>query len=194
MPPKAKFTREEIVGAALAIVRTEGFAALTARALGEKLGSSARPVFTVFQNMEEVAQAVTVAAKARYGAYVREGLSQTEMPAFKGVGVQYIRFALAEPKLFQLLFMSEQPKETTPRNILPAIEEHYEPILASIEDFYGLNEEDAIRLYRHLWIYTHGIAVLCVTNMCTFSPEDIQCMMSEIFTAMLKQIKGGTSQ
>ena len=31
MPPKAKFLREEIVSAALAIVRTEGFDALTAR-------------------------------------------------------------------------------------------------------------------------------------------------------------------
>lgn len=33
MPPSAKFTREEIIGAALAIVRREGMPALTARAL-----------------------------------------------------------------------------------------------------------------------------------------------------------------
>ena len=64
MPPSAKFTREEIVRAALTLVRTEGFDALTARALGAKLGSSARPIFTVFQNMEEVQQAVMDAAKA----------------------------------------------------------------------------------------------------------------------------------
>lgn len=50
MPPKAKFAKEEIVNAALDIVRTEGFESLTARALGSKLGSSARPIFTVFQN------------------------------------------------------------------------------------------------------------------------------------------------
>lgn len=194
MPPKAKFTKEEIVEAALAIVRADGFGALTARSLGEKLGSSARPVFTVFRSMDEVGQAVVAAAKALYAAYVRDGLTQTKMPAFKGVGVQYVRFALAEPKLFQLLFMSEQPKDTTLKNILPAIEEHYEPIVASIEEYYGLSVEDANRLYRHLWIYTHGIAVLCVTNMCTFSPEDIQQMMSEIFAAVLKEIKGGTTQ
>ena len=88
--------------AALDIVRTEGFDALTARALGTKLGSSARPIFTVFSNMEEVQQSVTEAAKMLYKKYVRKGLSQS--PAFKGVGTQYILFSINEPKLFQLLF------------------------------------------------------------------------------------------
>ena len=54
MPPKAKFTREEVISAALEIVRANGEEALTARSLGEKLGSSARPVFTLFDSMEEI--------------------------------------------------------------------------------------------------------------------------------------------
>lgn len=56
MPPKAKFTRSQIIQAALAIIRENGMAALSARTLGAKLGSSARPIFTVFQSMEEVQQ------------------------------------------------------------------------------------------------------------------------------------------
>ena len=43
MPPKAKFTKNEIINAGLEIVRRDGFEALTARALGAELGSSARP-------------------------------------------------------------------------------------------------------------------------------------------------------
>ena len=43
--------------AGLAIVREEGLSGLTARALGARLGSSARPVFTVFAGMEEVESA-----------------------------------------------------------------------------------------------------------------------------------------
>lgn len=54
MPPKAKFTKEEIVEAALGIAHESGFDALTARTLGERLGSSARPIFTVFKSMDEV--------------------------------------------------------------------------------------------------------------------------------------------
>ena len=41
MPPKPRFTREEIVDAALDIVSRKGIEALTARELGEALGSSA---------------------------------------------------------------------------------------------------------------------------------------------------------
>ena len=67
MPPKAKFTKEEIIEAALNIVRTDGYEALTSRALGTYLGSSARPIFTVFKNMEEVQQAMIEAAKQNCG-------------------------------------------------------------------------------------------------------------------------------
>ena len=48
MPPKAKFTKEEIAEQALNIIKEEGAAALTARSLGERLGTSSRPIFTAF--------------------------------------------------------------------------------------------------------------------------------------------------
>lgn len=189
MPPKAKFTKDEMIAAALEIVRAEGFDALTARALGQKLGSSARPIFTIFQSMEEVAQEVVAAAKQLYAKYIEEGLSQKEIPAFKGVGMQYIRFALTEPKLFQVLFMSEQAQKPAVGEILPVIEEHYPQIVESVQSTYSLSQEDAKWLYRHLWIYSHGIAVLCATNMCTFTPEEMGRMLTEVCTAMLKEMK-----
>ena len=66
MPPKAKFTREEIIDAAFGIVRRDGFEALTARALGAKLGSSPRPIFTVFRSMEEVQAEVVLRGRRLY--------------------------------------------------------------------------------------------------------------------------------
>lgn len=191
MPPKAKFTRDEIIDEALNIVRAEGLGALTARSLGAKLGSSARPIFTLFQNMDEVQQEVVAAVKRLYAEYVNNGLCQTEMPAFKGVGMQYIRFALAEPKLFQILFMSEHQQKPDVTNVLPVIDDNYHQILSSVQNSYSLNQADSQWLYRHLWIYTHGIAVLCATNMCSFTPEEIGKMLTEVCTAMLKEMKGG---
>lgn len=189
MPPKAKFSREEIIEAAMEIVRERGFDALTARALGEKLGSSARPVFTVFRNMEEVQQAVTDGAKALYREYIQRGLS--EHPAFKGVGTHYILFAVKEPKLFQLLFMKEQSRIPELANVLPLIDESFEQILLSVQEGYGLDRVCAEKLYRHLWIYTHGIAALCATKICRFTGEEIGRLMTEVFTALLKNVKAG---
>lgn len=187
MPPKAKFTKEEIIEAALNIVKTDGFEALTSRALGTHLGSSARPIFTVFQNMEEVQQAVIESAKKLYKEYVHKGLAE-EHP-FKGVGTQYILFSVNEPKLFQLLFMTEQPQIPDLSGVLPLIEESYEEILVSIQKDHGINELLAVKLYHHLWIYTHGIATLCATKMCRFSGEEISNMITEVCMSILKNIK-----
>ena len=65
MPPKPRFTREEITEAALTLVSRKGIDALTARELGAFLGSSSRPIFTKFQNMEELYVEVVKAAAAR---------------------------------------------------------------------------------------------------------------------------------
>lgn len=188
MPPKAKFTRDEIIEAALDIVKTDGFEALTSRALGTRLGSSARPIFTVFHNMDEVQQAVIKSAKTLYKEYVNKGL--TEKHPFKGVGTQYILFSVHEPKLFQLLFMTEQAQMPNLAGILPLIEESYDKILLSIQEDYGLDEFLAEKLYHHLWIYTHGIATLCATKMCRFTGDEISSMITEVCISILKNIGG----
>lgn len=187
MPPKAKFTRDEIIQAALNIIRENGMESLSARALGTKLGSSARPIFTVFQNMEEVQIEVKKSAKLLYTEYVKKGLEQ-EL-AFKGVGTQYILFAIQEPKLFQLLFMSEQKQTPTVVNVLPIVDDNYKEILLSVQKGYHLSEDKAEQLYRHLWIYTHGIAVLCATNMCVFTSEEINKLITQVFKGLLKEVK-----
>lgn len=187
MPPKAKFTKEEIIEAALNIVREEGFDALTARALGAKLGSSARPIFTVFQSMDEVQQEVMKAARALYDGYISQALSgeRAYEHAFKSVGTQYILFACREPKLFQLLFMKEKDNPPDFAGVLPLIDENYELILGSVRDDYKISDALALRLYKHLWVYTHGIASLCATGMCRFSGEEISEMVTDVFSSLL---------
>lgn len=188
MPPKAKFTREQIIEAALEIIRQSGPEAVTARELGNKLNSSARPVFTVFQNMEEVTEEVMKAAKEVYKEYVYEGLK--EEPAFKGVGRAYIRFANQEKKLFQLLFMREQKEKKGIESVLEAIDDNFEMILRSVTEPYGLQEKEALRLYQNIWIYTHGIATLCATGVCMFTEEETDEMLTEVFISLLMKIKG----
>lgn len=187
MPPKAKFTKEEILSAALDLVRDKGYDALTARALGSRLGSSPRPIFTVFSDMKEVEDGIIRLAKNLYGEYVKRGLSQT--PKFRGVGIEYIMFSINEPKLFKLLFMKEHSSVPPLTEVLQLIEESYMDILSSITETYGLEKEKAEKLYRHLWIYSHGIASLCATNMCRFSPEEISDMLTEVFIGIYRQYR-----
>lgn len=185
MPPKAKFTKEEILSAALDIVRSKGIDALTARLLADALNSSPRPIFTVFAGMDEIVREVILKAKSLYAEYVRRGL--TCVPQFKGVGVQYILFAIEEPKLFQLLFMNERGSVPPLCEVLQLIEDSFEEILASITNAYGFDRDTALRLYYHMWIYSHGIATLCATKMCSFTADDISRMLTEVCASLIKR-------
>lgn len=195
MPPKAKFTKDEIIEKALQIVRTDGIDKLTSRELGARLNSSARPIFTVFNNMEEVKQEVIHRAREQYGQYVEQGLKA--QLAFQGVGVAYITFAMEEPRLFQLLFMNAQATEKNAgeaasvniSQILPLIDASYEKILESVQKPYGLDRQTADRLYQHLWIYTHGIATMCATKLCNYTIAQMKEMMKEVFDGLLFLIK-----
>ena len=187
MPPKSKFTKEEIIANAIIIVEREGIDALTARALGNELGSSARPIFTLFDSMDDVLDAVHNCANDIYGKYVEEGLS--EELAFRGVGKAYIKFACDHPRLFQMLFMKEKQLPPNMNEVLQGIESHYEAIISSIKDSYGLDRNQAIDLYFHLWVYSHGIAVLIATNVCQFSQEQITQLISQVFKSLLAKIK-----
>lgn len=187
MPPKCKFTRDEIIAAALEIAREKGIEAVTARAVGEKLNSSSKPIFSIFENMEEVLEETLLAARAVYNEYIAQALASEQ--AFREVGSKYIEFAMREPKLFQMLFMSEQTEKRSALGILPMIDDNYEEILASVQKGYGLDVDTSKGFYRHLWIYTHGIASLIATGVCSFAPQEIGQMVSEIFVSLLKNKK-----
>ena len=105
MPPKCRFTREEIIQAALDLTAEKGVGALTARGLAQRLGSSAKPIFGLFANMEEVQQEVVKAANLRYQEYLWQDMSAGRYPPYKASGMAYIRFAREQKELFKLLFM-----------------------------------------------------------------------------------------
>lgn len=190
MPPKAKFSRAQIIEAAFQIARADGLDRITARELGECLGSSARPIFTVFENMDEVKAAVIARAKALYGQYVADGLRQ-EL-AFKGVGMAYIRFSIEEPLLFQLLFMHPAAKPAGVENILPEIDDSYDKILQSVQKYVDTRAA-AEMIYQHLWTYSHGIATMCATRLCSYTMAQIEERLTQVFLGLMaleKQRKG----
>ena len=58
MPPKVKITKEDIINAAVSLVRENGADALNARTVASLLGCSTQPVFSNFATMDELRLAV----------------------------------------------------------------------------------------------------------------------------------------
>ena len=189
MPPKAKFTKEQITKAALCVVSEKGAQALTAKELGAALGTSTTPIFTVFNSMQEVQDAVMLAAMERFEEYAHKAAHLG--PVFKQIGMQMILFAKEEPKLYQLIFMSSISEAQTFDDIYAHLGSVADECLDVLQKDYDLSKADAKTLFEHVWIHTFGIGALCATGMCDFSHEQIAEMLTQDFTAMMMLMKSG---
>ena len=189
MPPKAKFTKEQITKAALCVVSEKGAQALTAKELGAALGTSTTPIFTVFHSMQEVQDAVMLAAMERFEEYAHKAAHIK--PVFKQIGMQMILFAKEEPKLYQLIFMSSISEAQTFDDIYAHLGSLADECLNVLQKGYDLSKADAKTLFEHVWIHTFGIGALCATGMCDFSHEQIAQMLTQDFTAMMMLMKSG---
>lgn len=186
MPPKPKFTKEEIVLTALEIVSKKGVEALTAKELGDALGSSARPIFTVFNSMKEVQDEVRAAAMRRFENFEEQKL---DMPLFKQIGMKMVLFGAKEPKLYQLLFMRENRNAVSFDDVFGELGPTAQTCIGLIREEYDLSEEQAKLLFENVWIYTFGIGALCATRVCRFSEERLGEMLSIEFQAMMLLVK-----
>lgn len=188
MPPKPKFSKEEVISTALEIVSESGIQSLTARELGARLGSSARPIFTLFSGMEELQNEVRSAAMKRFEDMRLECPAQT-MPIFKQIGMKMVQFGIKEPKLYQLLFMQENKNATSFEDISGSLGSTAAKCIETIQAEYNLNFNQAQTLFEHTWIHTFGIGALCATGACDFSVEKISQMLTQDFSAMLNMLK-----
>ncbi len=189
MPPKPKFTKEEIAAAALALVKEQSVEALTARNLGNRLGASARPIFTVFKSMEEVKWAARELALQEFERYFADFASYT--PAFKHIGMQMVSYAIHEPELYKLLFMQEHPRGVSFDSYLSELGSMSEISIGLIRRDYQLSEEEARTLFVQMWVHTFGLGALCAMKVCDFSEEEIAEKLGQVFGGLLRMLRSG---
>lgn len=179
MPPKFKFTKDEIINAALEVTRTQGKSGLTARALAAELGCSVKPIFGLFKNMEEVQQEVGIAAYELYQKYLLEDMTSGEYPPYKASGMAYIRFAKDEKELFKLLFMRDRSGETIEEN-----REEIRPLIELIKQNLGISEDEAYLFHLEMWLYVHGIATMIATSYLDWDNEFISKVITDAYMGL----------
>lgn len=171
---------------AVNIVRKSGISALTARALAAELGSSAKPIFGLFQNMEEVQNEVIRSAHARYQSRIEKAMQENTYPSYKASGIAYIQFAREEKELFKLLFMRDRTGEKIEEN-----REELRPILTTIMNNLGIGEEEAFLFHMESWIYVHGIATMIATSYLNWDMEFISRALTDMYQGLKYRYTGG---
>ena len=153
MPPKNKFTREEIIEAAFEIAKEEGFSKITARSVASRLNSSVAPIYVNFKTIEELTQAVV----QRVFALSEDLLTkQKGQNLFENIGNASLAFARDYPVLFRELVLKPNPYmasyEATERVMVDA--------LKSNEEMKDWTMEERRRLFVKMRIFQLGLSAM----------------------------------
>lgn len=146
------FTPDDVIAAALAVVREQGIAQLSARRVARRLGASTAPVYSNFASMEALGGAVRRAVAEMV-------LAETEVPRsgepFLDMGVGVLEFARREPALYDAIFGSAGDGEDTGRLVMQTLLDR----MSTVDSLADLAPVERLILLRKMAIFTHGLAV-----------------------------------
>ena len=178
MPPKPKYTKEEIVAAAFELTREKGIDAVVAREVGKRLDTSSSPIFTIWNSMDELRAEVRELAKEKYRQYMDGIFDYT--PSFKEFGMRCVRFAADEPNLFRLLFLTKQEEHSPYTRFKQDFEGIFTSLMAEIENQFNLSKSQADELLSQMIIFANGIAAYMITDANSFSKESVSYRISQV--------------
>ncbi len=187
MPPKIKVTREDIIKAAVHMVREKGFESLNARDLAKEIGCSVHPLFRTFNSMEGLKTELYKEVEHIYNERMQRAVENPE-EGFVSVGLAYIDFAKNEKNLFKLLFMSDAFQGQSLMDIV-GMTEGDDEVIDMLCQMTELSAKSAHELYAGIWLVTHGIASMYATNNCRFSDEEIRRLLGNSFIGLILKLK-----
>ena len=182
MPKNIKISKDMILEAAFDIVRKDGIEKLSNRELSKKLKCSIRPIYYQFQNVEEMQKELYLKIEKYFYKFLMDHMVDN-IPKYKQIGINYIKFAKKEKKLFQTLFMSELG--LTPSAFISKVGEDYEEIEKLIKISTNLNDDDIKDFHTKMWIFCHGIATLVANNTVHLENKQIEQLLSYQFQALM---------
>lgn len=186
MPPKPTVSRDDILSAAISLIREHGSDSVNARSIASVLNCSTKPLFRVYENMEKLKDDVYGKALEFYDSFLKNN-EIDESDVFLSVGKNYIQFADKEKELFKCIFLSNnmQFRSLDELTNLPDTRDLVEYLAFST----GLHEKAARDLFLELWLLVHGIATMFATNPCALDDQEIERLLINAFTAKYKHLK-----
>jgi len=182
MPPKQKFSAEDVIESAFQVVRRNGWQGLSARAIARQLGASTRPVYDYFESMQHIEKAVVQKALAAFVEFI--GRDRTG-DKWLDQALGYVIFAAKEKHLFRCIndeHHIEYQKEFA-RTHWQALGEQ----LAGDERFQGLPEQNLHRIRVARWFLVHGLSFLMANGWLDLPDPENTHQTSDLIGMGLKE-------
>ena len=182
MPTKIRISKDMILDAAFEIVRQDGMEKLSNRELANRLKCSIRPIYYQFENVEEMQKELYIKIEHYFYKFLLDNTIEG-IPQYKQVGINYIKFAKKEKKLFQILFMSDMG--LTPDAFVSKDGDDYKEIEKLIKMSANLKEEGIKDFHTKMWIFCHGMATLVANDTIKLTDNQIEDLLSYEFQALM---------
>lgn len=195
MSQPSVYSREQVIDAALELVREKGWSTVTTRAIAKKLGSSTMPIYSHVQSVEELEKELRVKARELQQKFQRYPYTEH---ALLNLAFGYVVFARDEKYLFRFLYL-DRPGEMDLENGKGMRNSFFLEYGEDSEEGRALMElkrSGQETLIQYTWIFTHGLAML--VNAGTFGTNSNQTIMrflknaGEAFYLWGSQKEGGS--
>jgi len=153
MPPKIKYTKNEVIEAAVSIVDENGLSSLTARRVADKLGASTGPVYHHFATMDGLALEVIRRTQSSLLEYASRPYTER---VFLNMGTGIAMFACEHRLLYRALMLEGDSYSEVVREFVNTLESE----LPKDSRFTLLSDSERHILLMKMWTFTHGLASL----------------------------------
>ncbi|MFC1505169.1 TetR/AcrR family transcriptional regulator [Thermodesulfobacteriota bacterium] len=167
MPPKQRFTPDDIIEAAFNVVRKNGWEGLSARAIAKELDCSTGPIYSYLESMKNLEEEVVKKAMALIYSYL--STPRTGDP-WLDQALGHVLFAVREKHLFRGVYDEKYLPLT--RNVSPKVWSDLREQLDGYELFQGLSEEQISLIRMARWFFGHGLSHLANVNWFTVDEEN----------------------
>ncbi len=173
MPPKPKFTKEDIVEAAFNIVREQGWEALTQRSIAQKLNASIGPIYSSLKSMAHLEEAVIEKA---YELLLHYSINTRKENGLSFPSLGYVLFAKNEKKLFKCFFDEKHTK--THKKYSQRLWQTLREAVKNNPDYMELSDRQKEGLHQNIVIFCYGLAILInISFYDEFTDEEISAMI-----------------
>lgn len=180
--PKQIVTQEIILNAALEMTRKKGVESVNARSVAEFLGRSVQPIYSYFQNMEELREALYKKGIEFYNEFIS---INSDMLSLESMGIANIRFAKQESNLFRMLFLAKLNGYNSFTDIFESMAN--KAATQNLANELKISEESVKDIYIMLIVFTHGIATMLATGGADIADEEIEILMSKAYRSFVEQ-------
>lgn len=180
MPAVRRISRDAIVDAAVEVLREGGFSAVNARSVAKKLGCSTQPIYSSFQNMDELKAALRARAIALHTQRVQDSLRAHEGndTRYSSYGMGFVKFAAEEKQLFRWLYLEGDKQKPQQQDVL------LPEILETIVQEYGYDLDTARRLHQDMTYFSYGLAILANTDQLSLEGDQLRRAFQREFMAL----------